>query len=152
MINKQQRRTSCGPTAAYNALQWLGHKVPFHELYNLATKEGYYRPSHGMSFKAIKYLLIKLQVKLIVKHHVRLQDIDKELQKGNSVILQYLTATSGHFVFIDKKTTKYYKIWNYCTYNKTPYTARKSIANWIRYSHRHGCLTPSMIVLRRTNV
>ena len=82
MINRQTRKSNCGPTATYNALKWLGRKVKYSDVYNIAAKEGYFRPDSGMRVRDVKHLLLRLGVKPVVRKKPRMSDIDRELEAG----------------------------------------------------------------------
>ena len=150
MINRQQHRNSCGPTALLNTIKWLGvyKHVTYKDVMYVCHNSDRYNSKTGMVRSNLRSMLKDIRIKHHVIRRVTFKDIDYELDRGNAVILQYHHDTGGHYIFIDKYTDKFYRAWNDTKFNKGPYRARKSLAKWIRHSHRVFNNYPNAIVIR----
>ncbi len=147
MINRQKHKKTCGPAAICNAIQWSGYKLKYQDAVDYCKEEVGYVYSRGMARKNIRKILRQFDIKHKVILGVTFKDIDRELDAGNAVILQYRHDEGGHYTFIDHYTDKFYRAWNDTVYLKSPYRARKSLATWIRYSHRRKPY-PNAIVIK----
>ena len=147
-INKQQHTTSCGPVAAINAVKWAGGKLAYREIlglfktlcWNSSAGRGQYPKymSSNLNLFGLKYKKMS---------YPKISDIEAALDKGNGVILCYKwyqdNKTSGHYVFIDKHTPKYFNAYN-STLDGNPKESKNELRKWMRSSKIHNTMHPQM--------
>lgn len=149
MINRQKHSTTCGIVALHNALQWAGKKSNYYNLIKYAGRHYGYTIDGGMWYCNMKDMLKRKGLRVKTIRHVTFQDIQNEIDKGRSVILQYRHCKEyGHYTFISDYTDKFFVAYNNSHTNTTPYYAKHKLAEYLRYSHRwHGDIYPKIIVI-----
>lgn len=114
-INKQSYPTCCGPVAVLNALKWLGNSVSwrkYEDIFPFLGWQKYCKEDKGCNLHSIHKMLRFFEVNYrYIPHtkHVIIWDIERELDKGNGVILNYRWYNKNgnegnHYVFIDQHT------------------------------------------------
>ena len=139
MINRQQHMTSCGPVALKNALEFKGIKMSYQEILDFSEDNlNYYH--NGMWIKDLRTGLKLLGVNHKNIRNPKFEDISVELEKGRGFILLYKWyhkgKTGGHYVFIDRETPKFFRVWNW-SLTKSEMMPKKELAEVIQYSNRH---------------
>lgn len=153
MINRQQHTSTCGIVATVNATQWANNPVSFKDAINWFT-DLYGFKHKGINIDYVRATLKDLDIKTSNISKPTFTDIEKEIDKGNAVILlykwYYKGRNGGHFVFIDSYTDKTFNVWNFSSRNKTPRINKEKIAKKLRYSYRwHEKDYPDAIVIKR---
>lgn len=103
---KQKDHYSCGPIAIMNALKWAGlyttYKTHFHKIRSLCkTTISWGTTPDNMSAALLKH---RKYLSFVTKSLVTLREIEKHLDSGGAVILEYWfwdeMDYDGHYVFI----------------------------------------------------
>ena len=111
-INKQQHATSCGPVAVLNALKWLGRKVSYREMFPFFEELGY-DPDWGQTHWWFSRSLSAFKIKYKRFSNITVSDMERELDRGNTIILNYAwDPNNRHYFFITGHTDKKFTVWN----------------------------------------
>ncbi len=138
-INKQQHSYSCGPVAILNVRKWLGCKHTGYRK-NIGHFRSFGYSGDGMWPRYLSITLNKMKIKYKRKNNATMTDIEKALDKGCSVVLNYAwhnREDGAHYAFIDKHTVKSVRAWNWSDIHKTPYLSKKQLRKWFRYSNKY---------------
>lgn len=118
---KQRDKFRCGPVAILNSLRWAGADISTSYVYELTDKCAATPTNGGTSHHALDRILREdgkglLEVDLILKP--RMYEVEEHLQKGGSVILNYMWGgeddTHRHFVLLteESKSGKTFEVVN----------------------------------------
>jgi len=134
-IEKQPHKASCGPVAVINALKWLGKPATYRTHLKKCKKLGYPTNPAGTSRRLLSRFLRYFKIKYKRVTRPTLNDITKELDKGNAIILLYRTYSEsgswGHYTFING-----YNDWGFKSKNALVPKFRPIIADFFRWSKR----------------
>ena len=134
---KQRDHTSCGPVAVINILKWLGYKVSYdsfiHSARYLCGHEP--GPEGGTNITGVEKALKHLGVKKRRVKNPSLDDIDRHIDSGGIVLLEYvapyknefLNKGEGHFSICIGRTAKTYILVNDGTKNTIGRRSRMSM-------------------------
>lgn len=153
MINRQQHKTSCGPVAFKNALEFVGIRSSYDEI--LQFSMDFLDFEHDGMYWGKLLLGLRLSGFTPRVHKTPTFKLFSEtLKAGHGIILLYRWSVkgknSGHFVFIDQETPKSFRVWN-ATKTRSEWLPKKVLARHLRYSYRH-CRDneyPYMIVIKK---
>lgn len=139
LINRQQRKNSCGPTALANMLKWLEYPVTHGEMVDFCQGHRMYDPKVGMFPSQFRIMLRVLTIKYTLNHRCVTSDIDEALDNGNGILFLYRTKKGNHHaVFIDAREDKAYRVWNrFSSKAKGPWCVRKFITDAVKRTLRH---------------
>jgi hypothetical protein len=140
-INKQQHSYTCGPVAVLNALKWLGYgKTTSYRETLLWFYQFGLCSEIGMKPKQLSKSLKALKIPYKRKSYASIQDIEKALDDGKTVVANYMWYYRGrcgkHYVFIDRHTDKSFRAWNYTSTGTAPWLTKKKLAQWFRCNKR----------------
>ena len=152
MINRQQHFGTCGATAIANLAQHVGIPMSYKNSLKFFKDAINENPLHGAWLYTVRSALNVLGIKHRCKKNLKMKDIERELDKGNSMIFLYAWCVNGkrggHYVFINGHTDKYITAYNASKVNTSPRITKKKLSDYIKYSHRHqkGIYTSALIV------
>jgi len=119
---KQKDYTSCGPVALINIMKWLGCNTTYDNFIDTARILCCHEPGvdGGTHIWDMEKALKKLGIKKKRKKNPTLEDIDKHLDSGGIVLLEYyapyknqlLDIGDGHFCLCIGRTKKMYILVN----------------------------------------
>jgi len=116
-INNQATEYSCAAVAVYNTLIWLGRKIPYEEIEKQFEKFKTYKKHKGSTLREMEKILSKYDICYNPLPDINLEDLDKFMKAGYSVILatNYLgddDFVGGHVQFLIKSYKNYFKGFN----------------------------------------
>ena len=106
-IEKQPHKTTCGPVAVMNTLKFIGKKrVSYRKYLKKFTKLGFPNKKGGTDLSLMRKFLKFFKIKNKYIRKPTIKQLEKELDKGNAIILAYYYYVSdgtsgGHYTFID---------------------------------------------------
>ncbi len=144
-INHQQHKATCGPVAVMNVMKHRGWKgsyrdnVEWFKIFGL-SRTGMW--SHELE-KVLKFLNIKFKRLNLCK----VTDIEKTLNRGNTVILNYQwyikNKNAGHFIFITRHTKHFLNAYNITKCGSLK-ESKKLLRKWFKKSKFAGEEKPVM--------
>lgn len=147
---RQKLVSSCGPVALMNAVKWAGYSL---------NREGYlahysslckFVAGRGGTYcDKLEEAIVATPELALVEFLDRptLRELDQALKKGYSIILRYRHDVCGHFIFIPKRTAKFYYVVNGGRSRPTlTRISRKTVSSYLRYSDDAGNTSMTWIV------
>jgi len=123
---RQRDFTSCGPVALINILKWLGCDITYNGYIDIARLLCKHEPGvdGGTEDKDMGRALKKLKIKFFKRKNPSLAQLDRHLDKGGIVLLDYCVPYSskagkihfekgeGHFILCIHRSPKTYTVVN----------------------------------------
>lgn len=135
----QRRKTSCGPVAIMNAVKWAGYSLSREEYFAHYAKLCKYKVgSKGTCDLNLETAIRETpEIELMAFiDNPKLRDLDYCLDKGCSAIVAYFHEKGGHYIFMPKRTPRFYYAVN-ATMKESALArySRKNISKKLRFKY-----------------
>jgi hypothetical protein len=135
---RQKLAYSCGPIALMNAVKWAGYSLSRREYLDhyahlCKYEKGFY--GTGTQWKHMhKAIVATPELKLITKlENPTLRSLDRFLNKKYSAIVRYRHKQGGHYIFMPKRTTRFYYVVNDDSRFTLAKISRKNFSKKLRF-------------------